>query len=389
MKISAIICEYNPFHNGHKFQIDSIKKSGATHIIAIMSGHLMQRGDISCISKWERTKMALKNGIDLVIELPSIFSNSSAENFAKCAIHILDKLKIVDELSFGSECGDIKKLNYFCKIYKELEKSDIIKQFLKKGLSYPKAINEAINFKYGNEFSNLISQPNNVLAIEYIKAIKSLNSSINVSTIKRKNVDHDSDIIVQDFASASKIRKIIYENPNNVINFVPDNIKNFYYSNNNFSNIKNLEQIIIYKLRTSSINDFKLLPDVNEGLENRLFKYSHLANSYDEFLYLVKTKRYTLAKIRRIIFSLLVGIKKSDILFPKYIRILGTTKNGLDIIKKLKNYCCIPIFTSFKKLNDSFYQESIFEKIATDLFLISSNNLHLKNIEYTHPFIIL
>ena len=196
MNVCGIICEYNPFHNGHKFHIEQTRKLfGATHIVAVMSGNFVQRGDLAIIDKYKRTETALKNGVDLVIELPVQYSLASAEQFAQGAVYLLDKLGCVNILSFGSECGDIELLKETAKAVKEYQQSDELKKAIDKGLTYPLALKKIIEEKYSESLSDPLNYPNNTLAIEYINAIDKIGSSIEPVTLKRKTALHDSEIL--------------------------------------------------------------------------------------------------------------------------------------------------------------------------------------------------
>ena len=216
-KVLGIIAEYNPFHNGHLYHINESKKAvNADYTIAIMSGNFVQRGDTSLVDKWSKAEMALKNGIDLVIELPLLYSISSAENFAEGSIKILNSLNLVDYLSFGSELCDVNILNEFANVlYYELKEFvSILNHELSKGFSFPKARENAL-LMYLNDirkYANILSSPNNILAIEYLKALKKYKSSIVPVSIYRKKVDYNSTEIVDNFASATAIRKIAMTN---------------------------------------------------------------------------------------------------------------------------------------------------------------------------------
>ena len=216
-KVLGIIAEYNPFHNGHLYHINESKKAvNADYTIAIMSGNFVQRGDTSLVDKWSKAEMALKNGIDLVIELPLLYSISSAENFAEGSIKILNSLNLVDYLSFGSELCDVNILNEFANVlyYEPKEFVSILNHELSKGFSFPKARENAL-LMYLNDirkYANILSSPNNILAIEYLKALKKYKSSIVPVSIYRKKVDYNSTEIVDNFASATAIRKIAMTN---------------------------------------------------------------------------------------------------------------------------------------------------------------------------------
>ena len=213
-KVLGIIAEYNPFHNGHLYQIEEAKKqTGAEYVVAVISGNFAQRGNTSLVNKWIKTQMALENGIDLVIELPTVYSISSAENFAEGAIKILESLKIVDTLCFGTETGDFAALNNIANVlYNEpKEYITLLNHELGKGVSYPKARESAL-MMYLNDikrYANILSGPNNILAIEYLKALKKLKSEIKPFSIQRKKVYYNDEKIIDEFASSTAIRKLV------------------------------------------------------------------------------------------------------------------------------------------------------------------------------------
>ena len=215
MKITGIVCEYNPFHNGHLYHLKKTRENGATHIVAVMSGNYVQRGDTAVMDKFERAKLAVKGGADLVIEIPTVYALSSAEFYAKGAIYILDSLGCVDEISFGSEAGSVSELEKAAEIADECSGAPELEEYLKSGMSYPNAINTMIYSSYGKKLSNRISDilasPNNVLAVEYLKALRRLNSSITPFTIQRKSAAHDSMTVLDGISSASYIRKCMNE----------------------------------------------------------------------------------------------------------------------------------------------------------------------------------
>ncbi len=362
MTISSIICEYNPFHKGHKYQIDCIRNTGVSHIIGIMSGHLMQRGDLSIFSKWTRTKTAIENGIDLMIEIPPEFSGCCAEIFSKASIYILENFGIVNQLCFGSEDGDIKNIIHGADISTNLKNNQIFKLNIKKGISYPAAISKTISDIYGDNISNIFNKPNNTLGIEYIKALNFYKSSIKPTTIKRKLVEHNQKYPIQEFASASFIRNhILISGLDSIKKFITKNsYLEYIKSPNHIFNIKNIEKIILYKLKSSNPEDFKNILDVDEGLENRIINIAKTSNTLEEFFINIKTKRYTLSRIRRIVFQLVLSIsKKQNLENPKYIRILGANKKGVELIRLAKKNSSLPIFNSFAPIQKHFPKQSI------------------------------
>lgn len=375
MKIAGIIAEYNPFHNGHLYQLLETRKAGATHIVAVMSGSFVQRGDIALCSKWARAKMALLNGVDLVVELPTPFALSSANIFARAGVFILNQLN-ADMISFGSEEGNIELLKQVTLNISNAENSQYISDFLKQGISYPSAREKAINHMYGSDIGNIIKKANNLLAIEYIKAINDINPLIKPITIKREQAQHDSNIIGDNIASASYLRKLVNLNQiNKLSQFMPLSSYEILQSEitNNLAPVcqKNIEQAMLYKLRTMSVDDFFNLPDVNEGLENRLYEKASEALSINEFFDLVKTKRYTHARIRRIAYNALLSInKKEQEHMPQYIRVLASNKKGFEILANAKE-SSIPISTKFADLYKLSPIGIDIDVLATDIFSLA------------------
>ena len=378
MKISGIISEYNPFHNGHLYQISKTRKNGATHIVSVMSGNYVQRGDISVIDKFKRARLAVNYGVDLVIELPVIYSLSTAETFSRGAVSILNSLGCVDSISFGSECGSIELLKKSAYASDYFSDSDELKELLKRGESYPSGLQKLCHEKFGGEISSVFSSPNNLLGIEYIKALDYFGSDIEPFTITRKNSMHDSEEVTDSFASASLIRKLIGNN-SDYRSFVPENVlvelENAKKSGE-LHFIDNLEQAILYKLRSMAEADFKALPDVSQGLENRILNSVGEAVSFNELLFKIKTKRYPLSKIRRVLLCALLDIKKSDILKSSpYARILAMNERGCEILKKAKKTSAIPIGTSLLKLSktgDNAKKLAEIESRATDIYNLSA-----------------
>lgn len=344
MKIAGIICEYNPFHNGHKYHIEQTReKFGATHIVAVMSGNFTQRGDVAIIDKYKRAKTALENGVDMVIELPVAFALSSAEQFAQGAVHLLNSLGCVDILSFGSECGDIKLLEETAGAVFYAQESDEFMNFMKRGATYPVALQKTIEHFYTDEVIETLATPNNTLAVEYIKALNQLGSSIAPVTVKRYGAAHDSEKTdVNTILSASELRKRIIANEDNSL-LMPES------DFSNTADLLRLENAILSKLRMMTKAEIEKTPNVMLGLENRIYKAVRAATSLPELLVLIKSKRFTMARIRRIILSAFLGITKSDLKnMPAYVRILGMNENGKQILSAAD--CKLPVNTSLMSL---------------------------------------
>lgn len=346
MKICGIVAEYNPFHNGHKYHIEKTKELyGATHIVAVMSGNFTQRGDIAVMDKFRRAETALKNGVDLVIELPVPFALGSAEQFATGSVSLLNSLGCVDMISFGSECGDLSLLEETAGAVLFAQQNENFFRYMKNGDPYPVALQKTIEQYYEEEIIDALADPNNTLAVEYLKALGECGSSIKPVTIKRFGAGHDSSSTTENNASASMIRKLILSGQE-VSSYVPE------LPETDFADIRRLETAILAKLRTMTPSEIEKAPNVLMGLENRIYKAARVSGNLAELFMLIKTKRYTMARIRRIVMSVFLGIKKSDLKSPpSYVRILGMNERGREILSAAS--CSLPMDTSLKALSGS------------------------------------
>lgn len=368
MNISGIIAEYNPMHNGHIYHLAETKKiCKSDAVICVMSGNFVQRGEPALIDKWSRARAALSLGVDVVIELPAIYSLSSAEFFAYGAVSLLNSIGSVSHLCFGSETGNIKDIYSIAKIltYEPNEYKAFLKNNLKNGLSFPasrmKALNsylQCLNTSPKNKLcSDIISSPNNILAVEYCKSLIKLNSSIIPQTIKRQGNDYN-DLKLKGILSASAIRKAL-KNKNDISmieKHVPCEI--FKMINENIDNLTYMDKIFNFiKYRILFDKDsLKKLPDVSEGIENKI--YNSILESYDmdSLIKSIKNKRYTYSRISRILTQYFIGFDcyNTDELRKMpcpYARILGFTENGKKVLKLLKDSSSIPLVTKVKNYN--------------------------------------
>ncbi len=351
----GIVAEFNPFHNGHKYLIDTIKNSGENTVTVVMSESFVQRGECACVSPYARTKMALECGADLVLSLPVPYATASAERFALGGLSVLGGLGCVDALAFGAESDNAGMLKKCADILVSDELSGALEKYLNDGVSFPVARQKAVEEESSKEIADILSSPNNILGVEYIKAINKLGLNMEVNPITRKGVAHDSEKANGDFCSASAIREMV-ENKKSFDSFLPEeslNILNEEIKNQIApASYGKLETAILYKLRSMSVEDFKELPDVSEGLEYRLFDAVKTSSYLEEILEKVKTKRYTLSRIRRIIICAFLGIRKEDVLTPvPFIRVLGFNENGAKILKKAKETATLPIVTKSSEIN--------------------------------------
>ncbi len=406
-KVLGIVAEYNPFHNGHLYHLRESKKiTGSTYTVTIISGNYTQRGSTALIDKWSRAEIALKNGIDLVLELPVVYATSSAENFADGAIKILNSMKLVNYLSFGAETADVKSLQTIAEIlYKEpKEYKNYLAKELQAGQAYPKAREKAL-FLYLNKdkkYLNIISLPNNILGIEYLKALKKYNSNIEPIAIPRLQTNHKDLNYSKNMASSTAIRNIIKNHKFDIAQkLMPKgsylNILKNLELGHVVSDLCVFEHEIIYKLRSMSTYEISLLPDVTEGLEFLIKKAANSCNNIKELINIVKSKRYTSTRIYRILLYALLDIYKKDINLSKqlqpYIRVLGFNEHGKDLISQIsKANPELNIITSVKKFvntNNNNNLKTMLDKdiFATDIYTIGYTCNSFSNLDFTHKII--
>ncbi len=408
MKTIGIVSEYNPFHNGHKYHIENSKaKCGADFAVCIMSGSFVQRGEPAIFDKWARSKMAIEGGADLIIELPVVYSCQPAEIFAYGAMKILNSMNIIDFVCFGSESGDINLLSEIAEIlyFEPVELKNIIKLNISKGFSYPKALSLSLSnyLKSSDDISNrkILENPNNTLAIEYLKSIIKLNSNIKPITIKRTN-DYNDLNIKDIISSASAIRRELYENGMSenlklaVPHFVWDIINNQLQLGNMPISLNKLSDIMLYQLRRMKSEEMKDIFNANEGIENRIKKYALSCSTVEELLENVKVKRYTRANLQRLIIHMLINITRSDTslfkqdLTPIYIRVLGFNDKGKFLLRLIKEKCKYPIITKvadFKTESPELARLFELDILSTDIYSLTSQGKNKKAGKdyYTSP----
>lgn len=382
MKVFAVISEFNPFHNGHRYLFEQLRLAGATHIAAIMSGSFVQRGEPAILSKYTRAKCALLGGADLVVELPAVWASSSAQSFAFGGASLADALGCVDTLAFGSECGDTLKLCAAERLIHGGSCSKEIKEKLAQGKSYARAVCEA-SATTAPELESILRHPNNTLGIEYIHALKTLSSNIRPFAVKRTGAAHDSGKASGNIASASHIRRLLLEKDDSAFAFMPEYCigpVREEIANGRVSDINRLERAILYQLRCMEREDFLKLPDVTEGLENRIYDAVRQHTTLSDIIMGVKTKRYTYARIRRIIINAFLGISSEyqDLPVP-YLRVLGLGDGGAQILKKAKETAKLPVIIkttdSLSKLNGGQKDILALDLRATDLQALSFLNI--------------
>ena len=403
--ILAVISEYNPFHNGHlKHLAYSKQLTKADFSIAIITGNFVQRGDTSIVDKWTKAEMALKAGFDIVIELPTIYAISSAENFAEGAIKILNNLGIVDYLSFGSELGEISPLGDLANLlYKEpKELSLLINQYVKTGISYPKAREMALMQFLGNsqKHKQALNNPNNILGIEYLKALKKYRSPIKPITIKREYSEHNSATIKKGIASSTAIRTLL-QKKKNIHTLVPfetyELLENCIEEGKIVPSLAAFEKEIIYTLRRMTLSEIANLPDVSEGLENRIKMAANNYNHLGELIDNINSKRFTQSRIQRILLYALLNISQKDMNQSRkttpYVRVLGFNKHGKKIVSAIakqnpKTHVIISVKKFMENNSDSRLQNMLAKDIlATNIYTLGYQNGGIANLDYTHKIV--
>ncbi len=366
--VVGIICEYNPFHNGHLYHLSKVKEMFPNSLIVlVMSSSFTERGDISVLNKWDKTEIALKYGVDLVIELPYFFATNSADYFANGSIKILNELKC-NYLVFGSETNDISKLEKIASIQiNNKEFDNLVKDYIDKGNNYPTSLSLAIK----DLTKEKIDSPNDLLGISYIKQIKMLNSNIKPITIKRTN-DYLDKELKDNITSATSIREAIKNNVS-IEDYVPT------LTLNKIINIDYQRYFDLLKYKILSENDLSKYLDINEGLDKRIKDNISKAHNLDEFIKLIKTKRYTYNKINRVLLHILTGTTKDDFIKLNnltYIRVLGFSIEGQKYLKEIKKGTTVPVITNYHELDDYILD---YELKITKLynFIINKDELNL------------
>ena len=392
----GIVAEFNPFHNGHKYLIDTIKNNGENTVTVVMSESFVQRGECACVSPYARTKMALQCGADLVLSLPVPYATASAERFALGGLSVLGGLGCVDVLAFGAECDNAAMLKKCAEALESEEFSIALEKHLNNGLSFPNARQNALEEICGNELSRILSTPNNILGVEYIKAINKLGLNMTIKPITRKGVEHDSKVANDNICSASALREMLH-NKQNFEKFLPEEVSKILVEELNngkaAADYNKLETAVIYKLRSMSVEDFQALPDVSEGLEYRFFDAVKSSVSLEEILEKIKTKRYTHSRIRRIILCAFLGIKKENVLASvPYIRVLGFNEKGAGLLKKAKDTATLPIVTKSSEINalgEDVKKVFELECFARDVFSLAIPKPDMCGKEMTDKLIVL
>ena len=376
MKIIGVIAEYNPFHLGHLYQIKKIKEMFKDSIIvAIISTNFTQRGDISILNKWDKTKICLENNIDIVLELPTLYATQSSDIFASSALSILNHFKI-DTLVFGSESNDIDTLYKLANIQLNNQEYDsLVASYLSEGINYPTAMSKALK-----QITNIdISKPNDLLGLSYIKEIIKNKYSIKPISIQRSN-DYHGEKIESNIISANLIRKLLLDKKA-ISPYVPNITTKYLYHN---LSINNSFSLLKYKI-INNIDSLDKYLTVDEGIENRIIKYINKSNSWEELVMHIKTKRYTYNKINRMLLHILLDIKKTDNTKEIYLRVLGFNQKGRNYLNKIKKEVTLPIHMGYRKNISNAFD---IEFKSSYIYSLIINNPKLIEREYQNKPII-
>ena len=343
MHIVGIIAEYDPFHSGHAAHINATRSvGGATHVVTVLSGSFTQRGEPAMLSKFCRAEMALSAGADLVLELPVPWSMAPAERFAAGGVALLHALGCVDTLSFGSECGETEPLRRLAMLPETPTYQEALRQALSTGIPYAAAGQAAAASIVGEQAATRLASPNNTLGIEYIRAAGLQGADFRFFTLSRQGALHTDAVPKNGYASGSLLRQMVQEGNSTATEpYMPATtfalLQKAVEQGDAPVRPQPLESGVLARLRLMTPEQLAALPYLSEGLENRLYKAAQTATSYEELLTLAKTRRYPLARIRRILWCAMLGLEATDTTgLPPYIRVLGMNKRGQEILSAAK-----------------------------------------------------
>lgn len=415
MNIVGVITEHNPFHNGHRYHVQMARQlCEADCVVSVMSGHFLQRGEPALFNKWSRAEMAVLGGVDMVVELPAAFSVRSAATFALGSVGLLNAMGVVTHLCFGSEAGDVNDLWPAARLLanEDNDFKDILGKYLNQGLPFPAARARAVIQRLEETNTNTVSgeayaSPNNILGLEYLRAILETGSDIKPVALKRVTAGyHDRDISnTEVIASATSIREELFSQEkitDKIKAVVPVTTLEEIITQMRFGRgpvfMENYSRILFYLLRTLSVEKLAELYDVTEGLENRIMDKAQDAVSVSDLLINLKTKRYTWTRLQRILTYILLGFTKSlaedfDSTGPRYIRILGLSRAGRQLLKAIKKRAGLPVITRtapYLNKNDDVAFMLNYDATATDIYslLYPSECLQPKGMDFTvRPFV--
>lgn len=386
LSVTGIIAEFNPLHTGHELLLKKAKEQGTA--VAVISGNFVQRGDCAIAEKRIRARAALLCGADLVLEMPVVYSMSTAQNFALGGVSAL-KAAGCDTLLFGSESGDIAELKAACDILKTKEYSDKLNTCLATGITFAAAREKAacdLGLKEG-----VLSGANNNLAVEYMMAAENIGADFRFKTLKRQGASHDSPEVSGGYASASLLRERLLSGDRDFCkDYIPESVFPLFTPQDT-ADIRRIENAVLAVLRTRTLSELKALPDISEGLENKLFSAIRVATSLKDLYNRVKVKRYTLARIRRLVISAFIGLDGTFFMKqPPYVRVLGFNERGRKLLKERACSSKLPVVTRVSEIKDLTEPAlKLFETEcrATDLFSLALPKAAPCGLEYTAKII--
>lgn len=386
---AGIVCEYNPFHNGHFYQLEKTKQAGADYIVCVMSGNFVQRGECAFFDKWLRARAAILCGADVVIDLPVPWACSSAENFARGSVGLLCDFGI-DTLSFGCETDDAELLEICADALGNKKVGTTVQQKMSEGFSYPSALSTAVGKLYGEKVKEVLSSPNSILAAEYIKALKSFSHETKILPVKRKGSSHDSEETEEETASASFIRGLASFSESK--SFIPEKAYSLFKGADIYR-MKNGERAVLSSLREIKKEDYSLYVTDNQGLANRIYEAVKTASSLDELYDKAKSKNYTHSRIRREVISLYLKIPK-DMSKGKvpYMKILAVSERGLSLLSKAKENSSVPVITRHSEtLNLSSEAKAVYDIQcgSSDKFALFTDKIKECSLEQRNSIIII
>lgn len=395
MKTAVITAEYNPFHQGHRWQLEQVRAAGASHVAVVMSPDFTQRGTPAIFPKRLRAQAALENGADLVLELPVCYALAGAQRFAFGAVQLAAAMGCVDLLAFGAEDADLVRLRQACTALQQEEVNQTIRQLLQSGITFAKARERAVAAVYGEETALLLQKPNNILAIEYLCQLEKLpDAHIQPLALGRIGNTHDGEP-VGEFASASFLRGLILEGRwEQAQRYLPQNVWQLYRQAQQEGQIADLqlgERAVLSALRRMEKSEMAQLADLSEGLENRLYRASREACSLEQLYAAVKSKRYPLARVRRLVMNAFLQLPaQMQTLPPPYLRVLGMNERGKQIVSAMKQTVSLPVSTSLMKLarsTEAARQWAQVEAAACDQYSIFCRQVQPSGSDWSLPFV--
>lgn len=395
MKTAVITAEYNPFHKGHRWQLEQVRAAGASHVAVVMSPDFTQRGTPAIFPKRLRAQAALQNGADLVLELPVCYALAGAQRFAFGAVQLAAAMGCVDLLAFGAEDADLVQLRQACTALQQEEVNQTIRQLLLSGITFAKARERAVAAVYGEETALLLQKPNNILAIEYLCQLEKLpDAHIQPLALGRIGNTHDGEP-VGEFASASFLRGLMLEGRwEQAQQYLPQNVWQLYrqaQQDGQFADLQLGERAVLSALRRMEQKEMAQLADLSEGLENRLYRASREACSLEQLYAAVKSKRYPLARVRRLVMNAFLRLPaQMQMLPPPYLRVLGMNERGKQILSAMKRTASLPVSTSLMKLARSTQaarQWAQVEAAACDQYSIFCRQMQASGSDWSLPFV--